>query len=123
MLDSLVRVSRRVGGATDLLATEMPAVQGVALAIRAGSPTRRHRSRQPGAGPEQVAPAQLHPDPWSSGSGSSREPGEKCCRRGAPPEQTVLADPTSPGARRASLNLPRQLRERLRLPLHSFTYS
>ena len=29
MLDSLVRVSRRVGGAADLLATEMQAVQEV----------------------------------------------------------------------------------------------
>ena len=38
MLDSLVRVSRRVGGAADLLVTEMPAALGQAvLAIRAGS--------------------------------------------------------------------------------------
>jgi hypothetical protein len=50
MLDSLVRVSRRVGGATDLLVTEMPAAPTSALAIRAGSSTRRNRGRQePGA--------------------------------------------------------------------------
>ena len=45
MLDSLVRVSRRVGDAADLLATEMRAVQGdAALAIRARLATRRRRS-------------------------------------------------------------------------------
>ena len=44
MLDSLVRVSRRVGGAADLLATEMRAVQVNALAIRARLATRRVRS-------------------------------------------------------------------------------
>ena len=43
MLDSLVRVSRRVGGVTDLLATEMPAAPARALAIQAGSSTRRPR--------------------------------------------------------------------------------
>ena len=56
MLDSLVRVSRRVGGVTDLLATEMPAAPARELAIQADSSTRRpqrqrtragHRKRQP----------------------------------------------------------------------------
>ena len=44
MLDSLVRVSRRVGGAADLLATEMRAVPVKTLAIRARLATRRVRS-------------------------------------------------------------------------------
>jgi hypothetical protein len=44
MLDSLVRVSRRVGGAADLLATEMQAVPVKTLAIRACLATRRGRS-------------------------------------------------------------------------------
>ena len=43
MLDSLVRVSRRVGGVTDLLATEMPAAAARPLAIQADSSTRRPR--------------------------------------------------------------------------------
>ena len=49
MLDSLVRVSRRVGGVTDLLATEMPAAPARALAIQAGSSTRRPRRQNAGA--------------------------------------------------------------------------
>ena len=44
MLDSLVRVSRRVGGAADLLATEMRAVPVKTLAIRARLATRRAQS-------------------------------------------------------------------------------
>ena len=49
MLDSLVRVSRRVGGAADLLATEMRAVPTRTLAVRARSVTRRVRSQERGA--------------------------------------------------------------------------
>ena len=46
MLDSLVRVSRRVGGAADLLATEMRAARENSLAIRARLATRRARSQK-----------------------------------------------------------------------------
>ena len=49
MLDSLVRVSRRVGGATDLLATEMRPASELMLAIRDHSTTRRARSPVSGA--------------------------------------------------------------------------
>ena len=49
MLNSLVRVSRRVGGAADLLATEMQAVPTRTLAIRACSSTRRRQSQARGA--------------------------------------------------------------------------
>jgi hypothetical protein len=51
MLDSLVRVSRRVGGAADLLATEMPAAPEKALAIQADSSTRRPRRQRARARP------------------------------------------------------------------------
>ena len=49
MLDSLVRVSRRVGGAADLLATETGAAPVKALAVRAPLGTRRARSQERGA--------------------------------------------------------------------------
>ena len=49
MLDSLVRVSRRVRGAADLLATEMQAVPVKTLAIRACLATRRAKSQERGA--------------------------------------------------------------------------
>ena len=49
MLDYLVRVSRRVGGAADLLATEMPAAPAGALAIQADSVTRRPQRQRAGA--------------------------------------------------------------------------
>ena len=49
MLDSLVRVSRRVRGAADLLATEMQAVPVKTLAIRACLATRRVKSQERGA--------------------------------------------------------------------------
>ena len=49
MLDSLVRVSRRVRGAADLLATEMRAVPVKTLAIRARLATRRAKSQERGA--------------------------------------------------------------------------
>jgi hypothetical protein len=79
MLDSLVRVSRRVGGAADLLAPETRAVPARTLAIRAHPHTRRLRSQARGApGTSQ----ELHPRPRSRTSGSAREGPEKCCRRG-----------------------------------------
>ena len=49
MLDSLVRVSRRVGGAADLLATDMQSVPARTLAIRDCLATRRPRSPERGA--------------------------------------------------------------------------
>ena len=45
----MVRVSRRVGGAADLLATEMRAVPVKTLAIRARLATRRALSQERGA--------------------------------------------------------------------------
>ena len=44
MFDSLVRVSRRVGGAADLLTTEMQTVPTRTLAVRDCLVTRRHQS-------------------------------------------------------------------------------
>ena len=122
MLDSLVRVSRRVGGAADLLATEMPAVRANALAIQADSGTRRPQRQEPGAG-HPARGNQLHPGPRSTGSGSSRQVPEKCSRRRSRQKRGVLADRTRPRRPAVNLNLRDPLREPLRLPLHSFTYS
>ena len=49
MLDSLVRVSRRVGEAADLLATDKRPAPARTLAIRDRSNTRRPRSQEPRA--------------------------------------------------------------------------
>ena len=49
MLDSLVRVSRRVGGAADLLTSEMRTVPAKTLAIRVRLDTRPRRSYERGA--------------------------------------------------------------------------
>ena len=49
MLNSLVRVSRRVGGTADLLATEMRTVPARALSIRDRSTTRPRQSQERGA--------------------------------------------------------------------------
>ena len=82
MLDSLVRVSRRVGGTADLLATETPSAPARALAIRDGSCTRRPRRQEPGAcRTARGSTSKLRPGPRSAASGSSREPPEKCSPR------------------------------------------
>jgi len=65
----------------------------------------------------------LHPAAQSVDSGSSREAAEKYSPRRSEPGTTVLADPNAPSRPAVNLNLRRRLRERLRLPLHSFTYS
>ena len=53
MLDSLVRVSRRVAGAADLLATEMLPVPEKTLGIRGSLNTRRERGKRKGAQPNE----------------------------------------------------------------------
>jgi len=111
MLDSLVRVSRRVGGAADLLATEIKSTRIPAA--------RGDRSRGLAAREDD----ELHPGPRSADSGSSRQVPEKCSRRRSRPKRGVLADRARPGRPAANLNLRDPLREPLRLPLHSFTYS
>ena len=90
------------------------------LAIRVPSLTRRVRSQECGA-PDRNP--ELHPHPRSGPSGSSREPAEKCCHSPEQRPRRVLADPVHDIAPNSSLNLRGRLRERLRLPLHSFTYS
>ena len=54
MLDSLVRVSRRVGGATDLLATEMRPATEQLLVIRDHSITRQLLCPEQGAAATEV---------------------------------------------------------------------
>ena len=92
MLDSLVRVSRRVGGAADLLATEMPA----ARATRACCTSRLRyppvaKTRDRGFKPQGE---KLHPAQRSTTSGSSRPVPEKCSLRTSRPQRGVLADRT-----------------------------
>ena len=89
MLDSLVRVSRRVGGTADLLATEMPTARANALAIQADSVTRRPQRQEPGAR-QRRSTNELHPGPRSATNGSSRKAPEKCNPR---PKRTTAGRP------------------------------
>ena len=83
MLDSLVRVSRRVGGATDLLVTEMQPVPVETLAIRDRSGTCQLRS--PGSkAPASRSKPKLHLRLRCDASSSSREVLEKCSHQSKP---------------------------------------
>ena len=119
MLDSLVRVSRRVGGAADLLTTERLAVPvrhslyEPALCLPAAEPGTRGWGTSP----------QLHPRPRSTASSSSCEEQEKCSNLKGRREPNVFTDQVGPERPAKNLNLLLRLRARLRLPLHSFTYS
>ncbi len=123
MLNSLVRVSRRVGGAADLLATEMRAVLTRTLAIRARSSTRHRQSQARGAchGPRGLRQTSS-PTTVRHDNGSSREATVECSRPPSRPRRPVLADPKRPSYPTVSLNHRHRLREPLRLLLHSFTY-
>ena len=111
MLDSLVRVSRRVGGATDLLATEMRTAPGKALDIRDRSSTCQLRSPGDGA-PTGRIQKKLHPRLWYEASSSSRGALEKCSRREEPTTaQRPCGSPTQQQPHRNSLSLQRKLRE------------
>ena len=72
MLDSLVRVSRRVGGATDLLATDMQPVPKHSMRpLKSPSPPHLKAKRQ--------QPKLPFTEPiWSGNNGSSRTVLEKC---------------------------------------------
>ena len=122
MLDSLVRVSRRVGGAADLLATEMRAVpdKGHSLYEPAHVPAGPEARRRRGSGNKAPnftralgpVPAVRRVKGWrNAATGSAHR------RAGSSRIPNAAAAPP------ASLNLQPRLRERLRLPLHSFTYS
>ena len=120
MLDSLVRVSRRVGGVADLLATEMQTASAKKLAIRVRLATRRVQSQEQRAWPQGP----------NFTSALGLVPTVRCvndARNAAPeqgrPQSAVLADQTPRSSPHVSRNLTPRLRERLRLPLHSFTYS
>ena len=65
----------------------------------------------------------LHPWPQSRPSGSLREELEKSSQRKPKQTRQVLADQEHASRADISLNLQLRLRERLCLPLHSFTYS
>ena len=122
MIDSLVRVSRRVGRATDLLETDMGPVS-----VRDTRYTRPLIYPSPakleaGANHTQAS-GKLHPTAQSTRNGTSREATEKYSRRRKRQRQKVLADRYDQSKSDVSLNLRYRLRERVRLPLHSFTYS
>ena len=119
MLDSLVRVSRRVGGAADLLTTERRAVP---VRHSLYEPAPYLPAAEPGTRGWGTSP-QLHPRPRSTTSSSSCEEQEKCSRPQSKAKPGVLADLTNQTCPTDSLNLLLRLRAHLRLPLHSFTYS
>ena len=64
----------------------------------------------------------LHSSPRSGKNGSSREETVDCSSESAQQRQGVLADRPNPSRQTLCLNHRRQLREPLRLLLHSFTY-
>ena len=65
----------------------------------------------------------LHPQPRSGPNGSLREAPAECRRQPPPPKSEVFADQQPLSSAAVTLNRQRQLREPLRLLLHSFTYS
>ena len=66
---------------------------------------------------------QLLPEPQSTPSGSLRLPPGKCNHRRRKRQRRAIAGPRRRSSPDESLNPRRPLRVRLRLPLHSFTYS
>jgi hypothetical protein len=117
MLDSLVRVSRRVGGATDLLATDtrpvqMHSVETTQIPVAANLPkvqrqqrTAIHRTKAKLATTVRSAKQQRN----AAESKQKRNP-------------EVIADQLKPRSTSLNVNLCHKLREPLRLPLNSFTY-
>ena len=117
MLDSLVRVSRRVGGATDLLATDtrpvqMHSVETTQIPVAANLPkvqrqqrTAIHRTKAKLATTVRSAKQQRN----AAESKQKRSP-------------EVIADQLKPRSTSLNVNLCHKLREPLRLPLNSFTY-
>ena len=79
------------------------------------------RARNPGLPAPKSR--KLHPSPRSARNGSSREVATKCRRRRGRQRGGDLAVPAPPGRPDVTLNRHHQLREPLRLLLHSFTYS
>ena len=119
MLDSLVRVSRRVGGATDLLGREMrTATERCSLYESSQLPVGRG-ARTPGAASRTDNFTQAV---WSLSNGSCGKLQGKCSRDRASTSCQVIADQRQQGEQRPSLSSLQKLREPLRLPPHSFTY-
>ena len=113
MLDSLVRVSRRVGGIADLLTTEMRAAPAKTLTDRARSNTRRAQSQEPGARGARESSANftpvLSPFPAVRRVRTPRSAAGKRARQAG----RVLADPppasqptAQPESRRPTSRLP-----------------
>ena len=88
MVDSLVRVSRRVGGATDLLATEM---QTVPVKDTCYTSLLSYPSKPKPETRGSATRTKLHPGSRSSSNGSLREQPEKCSRQ--PAKKTTASRP------------------------------
>ena len=118
-LDSLVRVSRRVGGATDLLGREMrTATEHCSLYESSHVPVRCEARTPRAAGRTNNFTRGLRCAPNSS----CRKLRGKCTRETRRPSSTVIADRILQSHATPRLSSSQKLREPLRLPPHSFTY-
>jgi hypothetical protein len=104
MLDSLVRVSRRVGGATKLLVTEMLTARANSLVIQVNSGTRHPRRQEPRACSQrkQTSPRSTFRKQWfvTSSPGEVQPPAELTearCPCGSHSPQLPRCQPESPG--------------------------
>ena len=120
VLDSLVRVSRRVGGAADLLGREMrTATERCSLYESSHVPVGRGARTPRAASRTDNFTQGLRSEP----NGSCRKLRRKCTQEPSQTESAVIADRTHPDRPTPRLSSPQKLREPLRLPPHSFTYS
>ena len=112
MLDSLVRVSRRVGGAADLLGREMrTATERCSLYESSQLPVGRG-ARTPGAASRTDNFTQsLRSEP----NGSCRKLRRKCTQEPSRTKSAVIADRTHPDRPTPRLSSPQRLREPPRL--------
>ena len=121
MLDSLVRVSRRVEAFTDLLGRERRTATEALLAVqvRTDLPVGSG-ARTPGANAEAKTSSQAFgPSPTVP---AVKPPGDAPAER-AGSQRPVIADPATRAARNLRLGPGGKLRGKLRLLPYSFTYS
>ena len=65
----------------------------------------------------------LHPEARSRPNGSTRKGGTECCQQPRTRARRAIAGHERTRAEEANMNRPARLRDNLRLPLNSFTYS
>lgn len=120
MLDSLARVSRRVGASTDLLDRERLAATEGLLAVQASHMPLEPGARTPGADAEAKTSSQAF-GPVPRVPIVTPDGDAPVDRAGT--QTPVIADQTPRAAPIPRLGPPGELRGRLRLPPYSFTYS